>query len=178
VVGAHVEGARHSGESFVDARLVDVEFVRCDLSGCDFSEASWLRVRLTDCRCTGIDLAQTSLKNVTFTDCKLDDANLRMAKLHEVRFENCVLVGADAINATLEAVAFPGCDLAGMDFSQVRCADVDLRDARLDGIKGVNALRGSTIGVDQLFGLAPAFAQALGITIATDAAASEAPDAR
>ena len=38
-IGVRVVGARQAGESFEQARLVDVELVRCDLSGCDFSEA-------------------------------------------------------------------------------------------------------------------------------------------
>ena len=39
LVGVRVVGARHAGEDFARARLVDVELVRCDLSGCDFTEA-------------------------------------------------------------------------------------------------------------------------------------------
>jgi len=44
----------------------------------------------------------------------------------------------------------------------------DLRDARLDGLQGIEALSGATIGIDQLFGLAPALAAALGLKIATE----------
>src|SRR5258706_14216889 len=40
--------ARHPGESFERARLVDVELVRCDLSGCDFSESVWQRVKRSE----------------------------------------------------------------------------------------------------------------------------------
>ena len=42
------------------------------------------------------------------------------------------------------------------------CTKVDLRGARLDGVRGVGSLRGATIGVDQLFGLAPGLATAVG----------------
>ena len=44
-------------------------------------------------------------------------------------------------------------------------ATVDLRRARLDGLRGVGSLAGATIGVDQLFGLAPALAQAVGLRV-------------
>jgi uncharacterized protein YjbI with pentapeptide repeats len=167
-VGMRIEGARHAGELFERVRLSDVEFVRCDLSGCDFSEAIWQKVTLLDCRCSSVELPQASLKDVTFKDCKLDDANLRLAKLQRVRFDGCVLAGAEFISATLEEVTFPGSDLAGADLTKVRCADVDLRDARLDGLQGIDALKGCTIGVDQLFPMAPALAQALGITVKGD----------
>lgn len=68
LVGGRVQGARHAGDAFARARLVDVELVRCDLAGCD-------------------------------------------------------------------------------------------------GLRGVGALRGATIGVDQLFGLAPGPAAAVGVRV-------------
>jgi uncharacterized protein YjbI with pentapeptide repeats len=160
-----VVGARHAGEAFTGSRLFDVEFVRCDLSGCDFSESIWQRVTLIDCRATSIELAQSTLRDVTFSDCRVDDANFRLAKLLRTRFESCALVGSDFGGAGLEHIAFPGCDLSSADLSQVRCRDVDLRDARLDALKGVGALAGATIDVDQVFGLAPALAVALGLIV-------------
>jgi uncharacterized protein YjbI with pentapeptide repeats len=167
-IGARVNGERLAGDSYARGRLVDVEFVRCDLTACDFSEGAWQRVKVVDCRCTGIDLSQLRLHEVTFTDCKLDNANVRLSKLDSVRFQNCVCTGADFVAAQLEKVAFAGSDLAGANFSQVRCVDVDLRDARLDGLQGVASLSGTTIAVDQLFGFAPALAHALGITVSTE----------
>jgi uncharacterized protein YjbI with pentapeptide repeats len=60
---------------------------------------------------------------------------------------------------------YPGCDLTGIDFSNARCTNVDLRGARLDGLRGVGSLGGATIGVDQLLGLAPGLANAVGVRI-------------
>ena len=166
--GLRVEGARHAGDAFERARLVDVQLVRCDLSGCDFSETVWHRVTLTDCRCSSIELGQATLREVTFADSKLDDANLRLAKLQHVRFASCVLAGAELVGAQLQKVAFPASDLAGADLSNARCVEVDLRGARLDGVRGVASLAGATIGTDQLIGFAPALAQALGIAVRDD----------
>ncbi len=165
-VGVRVEGARQPGESFERARLVDVELVRCDLSGCDFSESIWHRVRVVDCRLSSVELAQARLREVNFTNARLDDANFRLSSLEGVQFDTCVCTTAEFIGAQLERVLFGGSDLAGADVSQVRCADVDLRGARLDGLRGIGALRGATIGADQLVALAPALAQALGVRIA------------
>jgi uncharacterized protein YjbI with pentapeptide repeats len=166
--GMRVEGARHPGDAFERARLVDVELVRCDLSGCDFSEAVWHRVTLTDCRCSSIELGQATLRDVTFADCKLDDANLRLTRLQRVQFASCVLAGAELVGAQLEKVTFPASDLAGADLSSTHCADVDLRGARIDGMRGVASLAGATIGTDQLIGFAAALAQALGIAVRDD----------
>jgi uncharacterized protein YjbI with pentapeptide repeats len=165
-VGIRVEGARQPGVSFARARLVDVQLVRCDLSGCDFSSSAWERVELVDCRLSAVELPQASLRHVTFTDCRLDDANVRLAQLRDVRFASCDLRGAELQGAQLERVAFAGTDLTRADVSGVRCRDVDLRDARLDALEGASALAGATIEPGQLVGLAPALARALGIVVA------------
>jgi uncharacterized protein YjbI with pentapeptide repeats len=122
-------------------------------------------VTLTDCRCSSIELPQTQMREVLFKDCKLDNANLRMAKLVNVRFTDCVLATAQFGAAQLDTVAFAGSDLRAADVSNVRCSQVDLRGARLDGLTGMASLKGAIIGVDQLLPLAPALAQALGISV-------------
>jgi uncharacterized protein YjbI with pentapeptide repeats len=169
-----VVDARHAGDAFARARLVDVDLIRCDLSGCDFSESTWQWVRLVECRASGIDLAQAKLERVTFVDCKLDDASFRLGRLRTVRFDGSVLSGAEFVGAQFEEVAFDCADLAGADFTQARCSGVDLRGARLDEMRGIGSLGGATVGFDQLVGLAPALAQALGLKIAADDA-SEGP---
>ena len=63
-IGVRVVDARQAGEAFAGRRLVDVELVRCDLSGCDFSEAPGERVRLVDCRASAIELPQAKLRDV------------------------------------------------------------------------------------------------------------------
>jgi len=85
-----------------------------------------------------------------------------------VRIEASNLGRADLGGAQLEDVRFPDCDLRGADFSNARCTDVDLRTARLDDLRGVGSLRGATIGVDQLFGLAPGLAAAAGVRVLAD----------
>lgn len=164
-MGLRVVDARHAGEAFARSRLLDVDLVRCDLSGCDFSESVWNRVTLVDCRGSGVDLSQTNLRDVAFTGCRLDEANLRMARLQRVRFDDSQLAGAEFSGGALDEVSFAGSDLTRADFSSARCATVDLRTARLDEIRGIAALKGATIGFDQLVGLAPALAVALGLTI-------------
>jgi uncharacterized protein YjbI with pentapeptide repeats len=165
LVGGRVEGARHAGATFARARLVDVELVRCDLAGCDFSEAAFHRVRLVDCRGTSIELGGATWRTVTVTGSRFDDANFRRTQLNQVRFDTTACPRADFGAAQLDDVQFPGSDLAGADFSNARCTEVDLRGARLDGLQGIGALRGATIGVDQLFGLAPGLAATVGVRV-------------
>jgi uncharacterized protein YjbI with pentapeptide repeats len=164
-VGIRVLDVRQPGQAFARARLTDVELVRCDLSGCDFSESTWRRVRLIDCRTSAVDLSQTDLRDVTFRDCKLDDANLRLARLKRVRFDGSALAAAEFTGGTLDDVGFDRADLTRVDFTHARCAAVDLRGARLDGLRGIAALAGAVIGTDQLFGLAAGLAHAVGLRV-------------
>ncbi|MDQ1479467.1 MAG: hypothetical protein QOI44_328 [Actinomycetota bacterium] len=168
LIGARIVGARHAGEVFPRARLVDVELVRCDLAGCDFSEAVFHRTKFVDCRGVGIELGQATFRAVVFEDCRLDDANLRLTQLAGVRFESSVLARTDFGGARLEDVSFRDCDLTGADYSNARCSKVDLRGSRLVDVKGVGSLKGAIIGADQLPGLAPGMAHALGMEIRTD----------
>lgn len=165
LVGARVVGGRHPGADFSRARFVDVELVRCDLSGCDFTEAAFHRVQLHECRASSLEAGLMTWRDGKVTDCRLDDANFRGAHLERVRFETVNAARADFGGAQLDGVAFPGSDLAAADFSHARCTDVDLRDARLEGLHGIGSLRGATIGFDQLFGLAGGLAVALGISV-------------
>jgi uncharacterized protein YjbI with pentapeptide repeats len=168
LIDARVEGARHAGEAFTRARLVGVELVRCDLAGCDFAQAAFERVRFVDCRCIGADLGQATFRHTTFDDCRFDEANFRLTRLSEVRFESSVLARTDFGGAHLDDVSFRGCDLRGADVSSARCTNVDLRGARLDDLRGVGSLAGATIGVEQLFGLAPGLASAIGLRVQPD----------
>ena len=120
--------------------------------------------------------------SVTVADCRFDDANFRMAQLDAgaIRRRPCARAPTSAARASID-VQFPACDLAGADVSNAQCSDVDLRGARLDGLRGVGSLRGATIGVDQLFGLAPGLAAAVGLRVLaeeTEATHSERPRAR
>jgi hypothetical protein len=62
--GLRVVDARHAGEVFERARLVDVDLVRCDLSGCDFSESVWQTVTLVDCRASAIEMISASTEAI------------------------------------------------------------------------------------------------------------------
>ena len=168
LVGARIVGARHAGEAFARARLVDVELVRCDLAGCDFSEAAFHRVRFVDCRCVGAELGKrrsARRRSTTAASTTPTSASRSSRASGSSRRYSRVLISAVA---QLDDVSFRDCDLTGADYSNARCSKVDLRGARLDGLQGVGSLRGAIIGVDQLLGLAPGLAGALGVEIRSD----------
>ncbi|WP_151769576.1 pentapeptide repeat-containing protein [Streptomyces abyssomicinicus] len=182
----------HAGErEFLDARAGGARFVECAFTSVAFEGGRMRRARFTDVWChtvrwVGTDLAESgwmdasvvsgmlagvqafgsTLRRVTFSHCKLDSVNWRSAALREVRFEDCLLRDVDFGEATLTDVSFSGSTLDGVRLRGARLSKVDLRGAAALGVAdGVEALRGATIDHGQLLDLAPAFAQALGVTV-------------
>ena len=124
-----------------------------------------LRAEVRRCRLTGAELAEAALIDVAFTDCRLDLVGLRMAKLERVVFRDCRMEECDLYQATLTDVLFERCELRKARFSGVKLKRVELRDCQLDGLEGVEALRGARMPWADVLQNAPLFATALGLEI-------------
>jgi len=74
----------------------------------------------------------------------------------------------DFAGATLVRTTFSGSRLTRTDFTGVRMDATDLRGAELGIIIGPDSLRGAIVSTGQLVYLAPALAQATGITVSDD----------
>jgi uncharacterized protein YjbI with pentapeptide repeats len=64
-------------------------------------------------------------------------------------------------------VLFEGCDLTAADLSGATFALCEIRRCEMQGIRGIEALRGASIPLADLLPITPLLADALGIT-ATD----------
>lgn len=144
---------------------VDVDADALDLANALFTESQWRRLTLRHSRLTGVQLAACTIEDAEVRDCVVDLANLRFATLRRVAFIGCQLRGVEFTSAQLSDVGFTDCDLAEVQFSQARCQRVHLANCRLDGLRGVDGLRGSTIAPLDLGALTLQFADALGIGI-------------
>ncbi len=154
--------------SGVDAPRFDIG--DCLLKDCTFTvakfpESSWHRVVIDGGRCSGLQLNNSTLKNVDFTHSKLEFVNFRFAKLENVAFENCVLNDVDFIEAQLKDVEFISCTINSITFSRARMKNVDVSESTIEGIKGVDSLKGVTISHEQLMQLSPYFAVEAGIKV-------------
>ena len=122
--------------SFARARLVDVELVRCDLAGCDFSDAVLQRVRLVDCRAISADFGQAvaAVGVVRRLPARRGELPSRAASATRASSRRCSLAPISAA-AVLEASRFPVA-ISRVPTSRTRgVRDVDLRGARLDGLQ-------------------------------------------
>ena len=180
------EGVRVEGTPAEVAATGRAAFFDCDLDGLSLA-GERIELRLVDCTATALDFANAELpgleltcsvlrdsrlvgaalggvfRDVVVTDSLLDLASLRMCKLSRCKFRECSLAEAGLYAAELESVLFDGCDLTAADFSGATLATSELRRCEMQGIRGVEALRGARIPLADLLPITPLLADALGI---------------
>lgn len=155
-----------TGTDLRRARFNDVWASGSRLTGVCLAETDWLDSSLIGCSLAGAEAFGSVLRRLVFRRCKLDSVNLRSAVLHEVVFEDCVLRDVDFGEARLDGVAFPGSRLERARLGRTTLKKADLRGAiTIDLADGYESLSGAVIDTGQLLDLAPALAQALGITV-------------
>jgi hypothetical protein len=123
------------------------------------------RVEISDARLTGAELSEATLLDVIFEACRLDLVGLRMSSLERVVFRDCQMPECDLYAAKLKDVLFERCELTGATLSEIRLERVELRGCALEGVRGVEALRGARIPWADVVQHGHVFARALGIAI-------------
>jgi uncharacterized protein YjbI with pentapeptide repeats len=180
------EGVRVEGTPAEVVATGSAAFFDCDLDGLSLA-GERVELRLVDCTATALDFANAELpgleltcsslrdsrlvgaalggvfRDVVVRDCVLDLASLRMCKLSRCEFRECSLAEAGLYAADLESVLFEGCDLTAADLSGATFAQCELQRCGMQGIRGLEALRGARIPLADLLPITPLLADALGI---------------
>jgi uncharacterized protein YjbI with pentapeptide repeats len=180
------EGVSVAGTPPEVANVHSLAFFDCQLDGLSLA-GERVALRLVDCTATGLDLANAQLdglevtcsslrdsrlvgaalggvfRDVVVRSCVLELASLRMAKLSRCELYECSLAEADLYAAELESVLFEDCDLTGAHLSQATFALCELERCEMQGLRGVEALRGARIPLADLLPITPLLADALGI---------------
>jgi uncharacterized protein YjbI with pentapeptide repeats len=148
VVDARIENGDFSNERHLGSSLRRVELHLCRLTGAELAEAAWTDVTVTDCRLDLAGMRHATLERVVFRDCNLDEIELAGARLKDVLFERCRLRAASLAGATGERLELVGCELEGLD--------------------GIEVLRGARMRWSDVLANAALFARALGIELVED----------
>jgi uncharacterized protein YjbI with pentapeptide repeats len=135
-----------------------------NVAGVVIQGGSLARVEIVRSRLTGITLAEAEVSDAVCRECAADMALLRHASLQRVTFDACTLRGADLMGARCDLVRFRDCDLTGASFAHARFSSSEFLRCRMDDVEGVEGLRGTSMEIEQMLTLAPAFAAALGIS--------------
>jgi uncharacterized protein YjbI with pentapeptide repeats len=148
VADARIDGVDFSNQRLLGSSLRRVELHLCRLTGADLAEATWTDVAVSDCRLDLAGMRHATLERVVFRDCNLDEIELGGARLKDVLFERCRLRAAMLVGATGERLELAGCDLEGLD--------------------GVEVLRGARMRWGDVIENAALFARAVGIELVDD----------
>jgi len=168
-----LQQSRVDGAAFTGTRLVRAIFVDCVIADAEWSAAvledcRFERVEFRRCRMAGLQGAGSRFTDVAFLDCKVDGANLRMTQWEAGEFRDSSLRQSDFYGAVMPSTRMTGCDLTDVDFSKADLVGSHLQGSRLDGVRGGDALRGVSVGSDQLIPAALAVFEAMDVTVTDD----------
>lgn len=149
-------------------QLRDVVMRDCDLSNVDGREGSLRRVEIHDSKLVGFGLAGGTAQDLRVANSTVALASFAFMRLRDVIFENVDLTEASFMKAQLEHVEFIDCRLSGTDFRDVTVKDCVIRGTPLDGVLGVESLRGVTMPWVDVVASAATLATGLGIIIESD----------
>ena len=140
----------------------------CDLSNAVTRKGSLRRAELRQSRLVGFTLAEGDVQDVRVLGGTMMLASFDQARLQRVVFEEVNLREASFTDARLDGVAFLDCELAGADFRGARLQNCVMRGTSLEGVAGIDSLRGLTMPWPDLVASTAALAAALGITVEED----------
>jgi uncharacterized protein YjbI with pentapeptide repeats len=89
---------------------------------------------------------------------------LSSAKLLRVTFYECDLRDANFIDTDFKFVRFVNCKLERATFSKTKFLSSSFRRCDLSGVRGIENLRGASMGISDIVSSAMLFAHELGIT--------------
>jgi uncharacterized protein YjbI with pentapeptide repeats len=162
---ARFERVDLSGAKLPNLFLSECELDRCDLSNAAAHAGSMRRVTCTGGRLTGLHWASGEIRDCAFRDCRMDLASFERTGMSRVVFEDCNLREADLRAARMESVAFRRCDLSGADISGARLGGCSMEGCVLDGLRGVDRLRGVAMPWPDILAAAGVFAGEIGVRL-------------
>ena len=159
-----------AGEADEDRPWVDRAREDEDLANLVLRGEELFRCAFARCRLTGLQVPEGALTDVRFTDCRIDLAALRFAELTRVTFERCVLRELDVTEARLQDVLFDACDLRLAEFGGARASRLELRGCEVEGLGGVDGLRGALVSWPDAMGLLGPLVAGAGLVVLDDEA--------
>jgi uncharacterized protein YjbI with pentapeptide repeats len=159
------EAADLSGARLANLFLSDCELLRCDLSNAAVRNGSMRRVTVDDGRLTGLFWTGGEVRDAVFRDCRADLASFERSRVEQVVFDGCNLRDADFRQARLSSVGFLRCDLTGADISGARLEHCEMRGCTIEGLRGVDRLRGVAMPWLDILSAAGVFAGEIGVRL-------------
>lgn len=165
-VEARFQAANLSGARLMSLFLSDCELLRCDLSNAAVPNGSMRRVVISGGRLTGLAWTTGEVRDTVIRDCRADMATFEGTKFERVAFEDCDLREVDFRQGRFESVAFRRCDLSRAELGNARFSgDSEMSGCTLDGLRGVDRLRGVAMPWPDILAAAGTFAAEIGVRL-------------
>lgn len=154
---------------FSRIQMTDARVVDCDLANGTWTGATISRVEFVRCRLTGLDWSESCFEDVLFRECTGRLAQFYGSEFRAARFENCDLQEACFQECDLRGAAFHECTLARADLSGAVLKETDFRTSTLDGlvVSSPAGVRGAVVDLFQAAYLA-GLDSLLGLSVRTD----------
>lgn len=168
ILESELTGVTFDAERVRQLTVRDSVLRTCDVSNVQARKGSVRRVELRQSRLVGFALTEADVQDVRVVGGTMMLGTFGHSRLERVVFEEVNLRDASFAEARLDAVSFVGCELAGADFRGAALRDCHMRGSSLDGVLGIESLRGLTMPWPDLVASTAALASALGIAVEED----------
>jgi uncharacterized protein YjbI with pentapeptide repeats len=158
-------GSDLSGLRMRALEVTDVAFDKCNLANLTAVKAMMTRSAFTGCRMTGFAFPDGAIDDARFSDCLIDLGTFGFTRFRRTIFSGCILRDADFTESSFDSVRFHRCELEGASFAGARFVRSEMRGCALEGIQGVEGLRGVALDWSDIVGLAGTMAAHLGIEV-------------
>lgn len=149
------------------ATLTDVAVADLRTPSLVARDGAWRTVEVSGGRVGTLDALRATWQGVVLRGIRVDYLSLASARLDDVLFVDCTIGALDVPEAHLTRVRFDGCRADEVDTRGLRAADLDLRGLEALSFTDARALQGATLDARQAETHAAAFADALGIRVAS-----------
>lgn len=161
-------GLRAAGGTWTRSTVIGGDLSRSDLAGLQTSDCGLVRTTLDGARLTGSQWLRSRWRQVRGTDVVADCLAAHGSTWTDVELTDARLTELDLSEARLQRVRLVRCDLSRARFSGARCSDVTLVGCTLEGVVGIDGLRGASLAHGDAVSALPALAQHLGIRLIDD----------
>ncbi len=165
---SELRGIAFQAPSALALELRDVRLRGCDLSNVEAPDPSIWRVDVSGSRMLGFQAGGGDVRELRVTDSSLVLATFAFARLRNVVFDRVDLSEASFMEARLDHVEFADCRLAGTDFRGATLSACAIRGSSLDGVLGIDSLRGVRMPWSDIVASVAALAAGLGIQVEAD----------
>lgn len=125
-------GCIFSQSDLTDNSFEDCTFEACDFSMTRIEGSGFRNASFVDSKILGVDFSNCNklMFSFSFCNCHLDHSTFFGTKLIKTSFDHCSLKEVDFSEANLLAASFAECDLAGVIFSNTILEKADFRTAK------------------------------------------------